>query len=165
MIVLKTQGELRKTKHEVGVSFLCGDCGEVKPVQTSGGTGYGYIGEGDSERPICYVCCGKRDLADMIETGRATLYLTCEPASKACLNGRPYTPATINRGAGRRTTGRVSNWAGSLLFACHTQTGRHNIAGVRYDCWFNGPDGFRWHGVTYGDNTQICHCRRTKERI
>jgi hypothetical protein len=20
-----------------------------------------------------------------------------------------------------------------------------------------------WHGVTYGDNTQICHCKRVKK--
>jgi hypothetical protein len=42
-------------------------------------------------------------------------------------------------------------------------TGRHNIAGVRYDVWFRGPDGHVWWGVQYGDMTQICHCKRTKE--
>ena len=29
-----------------------------------------------------------------------------------------------------------------------------------YDVWFIGPDGKEWHGVQYGDLTQVCHCRR-----
>jgi hypothetical protein len=61
--------------------------------------------------------------------------------------------------------GRVTNWPNSLSFKGHVSKGRHNIAGTRYDVWFTGPDGHRWHGTQYGDNTQICHCKRTKERV
>lgn len=58
----------------------------------------------------------------------------------------------------------ASNWPHTLVFRAHGQVGRHNIAGKRYDVWFNGPDGYEWHGVTYGDWTQLCHCKRTKRK-
>ena len=61
------------------------------------------------------------------------------------------------------SNGEVMNWPGTLRFPAHVRKGRHNIAGSRYDVWFAGPDGFQWHGVQYGDNTQICHCKRTKQ--
>lgn len=117
------------------------------------------------ERPACLLreCCGENDRKDMISTGKAVLYLTCEPASKMRLNGQPYTIATLNQGIGRSTKGTVSNWPGTMKFDCYTTVGHHNIARYRYDCWFTGPDGKRWHGVTYGDNTQICRCRRLKD--
>ena len=88
-------------------------------------------------KQVCFACCGVRDRADMIATGRAMLYLS-------------------------RTT--VSNWPGTLTFQTgRIVKGRHNIARTRYDAWFCGPDGFVWHGVQYGDNTQIIHCKRTRE--
>lgn len=34
---------------------------------------------------------------------------------------------------------------------------------IRIDVWFNGPDGHLWHGVNYGHNSQLCHCRRTRK--
>jgi hypothetical protein len=111
-------------------------------------SGYGL--DKDNNR-ICYSCCAVLDKERMRQDGKITLYLTCEPASKA------KTPI------GRPSAGKVSNWPGTLEFICHTSTGRHNIAGVRYDCWFVF-EGYYWHGVTYGDNTQICHCKRTKDR-
>lgn len=144
-----TRTELADVRHVEGVLFHCADCGQDKPVGTSGGTGYGYYDD-RPESPICYDCCGKRELAAMIETGRAVLYLTCEPASKMK--------------TGRNTTGKVSNWPGTLSYRCYTTVGHHNIARVRYDLWFNGPDGYKWHGVQYVDNTQIARCKRTKER-
>ena len=160
MAVLTTQRQLRKTKHVEGTFFKCHQCKQVKPVQTSGGTGYGYDAK---DRPVCYECCGENDRKDMISTGKAVLYLTCEPASKMRLSGQPYTIATLNQGIGRSTKGTVSNWPGTMKFDCYTTVGHHNIARHRYDCWFTGPDGKRWHGVTYGDNTQICRCRRLKD--
>ena len=143
--------------------FKCVDCKEVKPVQKEGGTGYACIGK-NRDRKICYSCCAIRDRKDMVKRGRATLYLTCEPAHKMLNNGSPYNPSTLNQGTGRATRGTVSNWPNTLSFPCHTRVGHHNIARYRYDVWFRGPDGFVWHGVTIGDNTQICHCKRTKER-
>lgn len=149
-MILETHEQLRNEPHVEGVFFRCGVCGQVKPVQTSCGTGYGYDSYGDDAKPVCYSCCAEQDKQWMVEHGRIALYLTCEPASKA------RTPS------GRKTAGEVTNWPGTLRFKCHTRYGRHNIAGVRYDVWFNGPDGYEWHGVTYGNYTQVCHCRRTK---
>lgn len=122
--------------------FLCADCGETRPVQTSGvGTGYGYD---KRNRPICYACCGKNDRLAMDKTGRAMLYLTIKPDL-----GGSYGNAEI------------TNWPGTLRFAGRYHKGNHNIAGSRYDVWFK-VDGQNWHGITYGENTQICHCRRVK---
>jgi hypothetical protein len=110
-------------------------------------SGYGL--DKDNNR-ICYGCCAVLDKERMRQDGKITLYLTCEPASK------------IKSKDGRICRGKVSNWPGTLEFICHTTVGNHNIAKIRYDCWFIF-EGYYWHGVTYGDNTQICHCKRTKD--
>jgi hypothetical protein len=163
MPVLTTQQQLQETRHVEGVEFQCCQCKAVKPVQTSGGTGYGYNKQNE---PVCYDCCGENDRAEMIATGKAVLYLTCEPASKMRrANGLPFTPETAREGSGRKTAGEVTNWPGTLRLKCHTQAGRHNIAGTRYDCWFTGPDGYEWHGVTYGEDNQLCRCKRTKNKV
>jgi hypothetical protein len=135
-MLIETQEQARQTRHVDGVSFRCSDCGEVKPVGTSCGTGYGYDKE---NRIICYACCGERDKKQMQETGRATLYLVES-------DGQHW----------------VTNWPNTLKFSAGVSVGRHNIAGRRYDAWFHDHTGARWHGVTYGDNTQICHCKRLK---
>ena len=59
----------------------------------------------------------------------------------------------------------VTNWSNSIRFHVTGRTrGDHNIARFQYHAWFNGPDGYRWHGVRYGDNTQVMRCKRTRER-
>lgn len=63
MITLTTQAELRAVKHEEGVCFLCDDCKQTKPVQTSGGTGYAFRPK--SDKPICYPCADKRQIEDL----------------------------------------------------------------------------------------------------
>ena len=143
-------------------TFTCSRCQNELPIPAApGGTGYALDDDGEK---ICYDCCAELDKQWMLAHGKIALYLTCEPASKARLHGRPFTSATANI-CGRKTAGEVTNWPGTLRFPCHTRTGGHNIAGVRYDCWFTGPDGYEWHGVTIGDNTQICRCKRTKTKI
>lgn len=117
------------------------DCGHEASPHTIG-TGYGTDERGHT---ACYACCADRELAAMRKTGRATLYLT---------------------GAGLHW--EVINWPGSLRFKVwngEPKIGRHNWAGRRYDAWFSVlTDGAPelWHAVTYGDNTQIAHCRRVK---
>ena len=131
-------------------SFTYADCAAVKSISTQGGTGYAVTNDGSK---ICYACCAVRDRANMIRTGKATLYLTM---SSSCDVPGQLVPA--------REHVAVSNWSDTLRFPIHTpiKRGKHNIAGIRYDVWFTGPDGEPWHGVTYGRNTQICHCRRIK---
>lgn len=126
--------------------FVCADCGEKKVhVNPNGCGGTGY-GTGPNGEKVCYACCGKRDSAEMTERGRAVLYLTVAGPNAAA----PNWPV-------------VTNWPGTLKIPVkHRRIGRHNIAGVREDVWFTGPDGREWHGVCYGRNTQLCHCRRLK---
>lgn len=117
-------------------TFQCSICKMERALQNSGGTGYGTDKDGQK---VCYECCGKQDAQRMRETGKAVMYL------------------------GRRGEGQeVLNWPGSLRLPVQgTKTGRHNIAGKRYDVWFQF-EGQAWHGVQYGDFTQICHCKRVK---
>lgn len=138
----------------------CDQCKQpiATPLQSSCGTGYATDGKG---RRVCYPCCADVDRQYMRDNGKITLYLTCDSAHSATNNGKPFTVQTLRQGHGRRTLGKVTNWAGSLEFKAHTTYGRHNMAGVRYDAWFKF-EGYEWHGVTYGDNTQLCHCKRTK---
>ena len=106
---------------------------------------------------VCFACCAAEDRARMIETGRATLYLTILPGSSEV--------GMVNRKAfhgWNYADGKVTNRAGSLSFACRVKRGAHNMAGRRYDVWFTF-NGQPWHGTQYGDNTQIAHCRRVKE--
>lgn len=108
------------------------DCGHEPSVHLEFTTGYGTY-NGETQ---CYECCARIDREAMVETGKATLY---------------------------DTENEITNWPGSLRFRITwRQTGKHNIAGKRYDAWFDGPDGYQWHCVRYGDMTQLAHCKRTK---
>ena len=128
-------------------TIKCSVCHQVIPPPEPGSVTTNYCLDRRTGK-VCSPCCGKRDRADMLATGRATLYLTTSPRD----------PAT-----GTRTSaGTLSNWPGSLKFHCYTRVGRHNIARVRYDAWFTIA-GEHWYGVAYGDNTQICRCRRLKK--
>lgn len=121
-------------------------CGHAPTPSTGVGTGYAQDAAGNR---YCYACCADIDRDEMTESGRAVLYL-------------------VHTTDGPETFGayEVTNWPGSLRFKCAggIRRGRHNRAGVRYDASFIGPDGYWWHATQYGDNTQIAHCRRTKER-
>lgn len=113
------------------------DCGHEnkdapKPGQC-GGTGYATLPDG---RKICYDCAAQNEITFMCDRGRIALY--------DCDNN-------------------VQNWTGRLKYlVLRARTGRHNWGIRRYDKWFRGPDGAIWHGVRYGDDTQLIHCRRTK---
>ena len=111
------------------------DCGHEPSEHSQHTTGYGTDSTG---KTFCYECAAKMEREYMIKHGETTLYLTED--------------------------GRITDWPGHLVFKCgNIRKGHHNIAGVRYDTWFVGPDKHIWHGVQYGDNTQLCHCKRTKE--
>lgn len=140
MTILKTQAELRDAKHEDGLCFQCCECNQVKPVHTNGGTGYGYPpkGEPNEDKPVCYACCAEADKRRLESDDRITLYLV------------------------KGTSWEITNWPGTLRFSAYVQTGRHNIARTRFDAWFTDHTGRKWHGVMYGNNTQLCHCRKLK---
>lgn len=65
MKIMTTQAELRNTKHEPGIYFLCDACKQSFPVQTSGGTGYGYRTRDDDAKPVCYSCMDKLQIEDL----------------------------------------------------------------------------------------------------
>ena len=56
----------------------------------------------------------------------------------------------------------LTNWPASLKIAIgYVRKGRHNMAGTRYDVWFKAY-GHTYHGIQYGENTQLCHCKKIK---
>jgi len=113
------------------------ECGHAESPHSTITRGYGTDAQGNRH---CYDCCAAMDRASMIETGKATMYLT---------EGE--------------TGSWITNWPGNVRFRTGAvRKGRHNMARVRYDTWFTGPDGKEWHAVQYGDNTQIAHCKRTE---
>ena len=107
-------------------------CGHVESEHDPLTRGYGIDSAGNKH---CYDCCLARDLGAMRRDKKAMLYLD---------------------------DAKVTNWIGNLCIKIGTlKKSRHNIARVRYDFWFVF-DGHVWHGVQYGDNTQIAYCRQTK---
>ena len=120
--------------------FTCSKCGQTKEHKSDFITG--YVTNKENEK-ICFDCCAIEDKKQMVETGKIILYFTEK-------EGKHF----------------VINWPSTLSFPCYPKIalGKHNMAGKRYDYWFKGPDGFIWHGYTIGDNTQIAHCKRTKEK-
>lgn len=130
----------RKNMYSDFTHFYCTECKETFEIKKGElTTNYGMDKNNDL---FCYPCCGKRDEETMRETGKAILYLTSKDGEQAY----------------------VSNWPGTLKInvPC-VKKGRHNWGINRYSFWFQF-DGYWWYGVQYGDNTQICHCKKTKER-
>lgn len=109
------------------------DCGHPASEHSNFTTGYGE--DPKTGKKFCYACCAERDKDDMRKTGHATLYLT-------------------EKG--------ITNWPGSLILTPYfRKTGLHNIARIRRDVWFMF-ERTRWHGVNYGNFSQILHCKRIK---
>lgn len=137
-------------------TFTCSVCRKTITHESDFTTGYG---ERDGEK-VCYACCGILAKADMLKTGKAVMYLSFDwPEYK-----KSWTFSQLRRPAGHQSVenGKVSNWSGTVSFPVrYVNVGRHNMAGVRYDFWFT-VDGDNWHGVRYGDNTQLAHCKRIK---
>lgn len=133
----------------------CSVCGQHCKRGDSIGAGYGTDENGAR---LCYSCCAERDRAYMAEHGKHDgLYLVVNrehqaPAVGMCgTGGAPY---------------YVTNWPSTLRFPVYgVRQSWHNLAGRngRRDFWFNGPDGFVWHGVNIGDQ-DLARCRRTKEQ-
>ena len=126
------------------------DCGHPASPHSDFTTGYGVTADGKRH---CYTCCAARDVADMVETGTATLYLV----------SRETAPEVGAMGVRREYY--VTNWPGSLEFrvggaVSHSKYGG-GFGSQRTDAWFTGPDGKAWHAINRGDN-QIARCRRLK---
>jgi hypothetical protein len=134
--------------------FVCAKCGKHKEVKENGGTGYGI---NNQEQKICYECCAIDDQEYMDTHDRYTLYLTYKVTHNA------YTDQYGNK-FGERREYEVTNWPGTLRYKCCVKKGNHNMTGSRYDVWFKDKSGNNWHGIQYGKNTQLCHCKKLKPR-
>lgn len=137
-------------------TFYCYHCNRIKSYKSNSIAGYANF-QGEK---YCFDCCSVIDRNYMIDNGKITLYLTLNENYRKCLN--KYKPGFFNM----LNSGYISNWPNTLKFNCNIQFRRHghNWGLNRYDVWFKGPDGFLWHGVSYGENTQLVHCKRTKIR-
>ena len=132
----------------------CSICNNVIPPSPEGSVGLGYGFLPNSSAVVWYPCCAELDKQQMRDTGKITLYLDCERWAEQRRKGSTM----------RACMGSVKNWPGSLSIPCHTRCGNHNIARSRYDVWFKF-EGYEWWGVSYGEDTQLVHCKRTKKKV
>lgn len=133
-------------------TYVCTECKKELPLIDPSKPHIGNYGRDKEDNKFCFDCCGKQDLEQMRTQDRITLYLTM-PTHGAKMNGQI-----------KFFDGKVSNWPGSLSLHATGRVGNHNIARTRYDCWFSDPHGNKWHGVQYGDFTQLVHCRKLKDK-
>lgn len=116
--------------------FYCSGCNVVKNWPHGGFT-TGYGEDRETGKRYCFGCCAAQYRETLKKDGKGFLYLDMEKR-------------------------QLTDWGGKLAIPVrYIRKGRHNIARVRYDVWFTF-EGAEWHGVQCGDNTQICHLRRTK---
>jgi hypothetical protein len=112
------------------------ECGHPPSPHESFTPGFGRDSKGNR---MCYPCCAEEDRRQMRAEGKIGLYLT-----------------------GKEGEWTLVNWPGSLKITPYrARIGGHNIAGRRVTVWFNF-EGSEWIGVLYGENTQVCHCKRLK---
>lgn len=119
-------------------TVYCSECGKVC-TPTEHTPGYGKDSEGNK---FCYDCCAKHTekmLMELKGKEKLCLYLTEELGNEM-----------------------VGDWTGKLkIKPLLVRKGRHNIARSRYDVWFTHK-GKRFHGVNYGEFTQILHVKALK---
>lgn len=137
-------------------TFECSVCHVHKPCKaTPDAITFGYATIRETGERVCVACCGDTDKRALRQDERTTLYLV-----ERTPQGHEAVPARRSIGYQDAQRFTVTNWPGTLKHpVTSVRKGRHNWAGVRYDVWFRF-EGINWHGVQYGDNTQILHCRR-----
>ena len=131
----------------------CATCGKELPAKDGHASGYGLDSEG---RKHCYQCCAEREKAQILKDGKGMLYLcmVCPPRIGGYYYFGWLTP----------TEAALTDWGGALSIPIkRVKRGGHNIAHCRYDVWFSW-EGREWHGVTVGENTQICHIKAIKSK-
>jgi hypothetical protein len=116
------------------------DCGHEESDHSSFTSGYGVDKDG---KKFCYECCANQDKESMRQYGNIDLYLV------------------INKDQSHNKYS-VTNWPGSLRIpVMYYKNGKHNMAGSRIDVWFVF-ESQTWHGVNYGENSEVCHCKKVK---
>jgi hypothetical protein len=119
--------------------FKCDRCQQTKVNTDPNTTGFAV---NNKDEKICYECCGEVDafeLKILKPKQKYVLYLDREKKT-------------------------LSNWPGTFVIQLESiKIGKHNFAGKRYDAWFRYA-GFDYHMVQIGDNTQIAHITKTKDK-
>jgi hypothetical protein len=133
---------------------------DIKREEKSCGTGYGVYEAPEKKKKLCYECCAAIDIGRLLKTGKGIMYLCISDEDEKIIRGMRRIFGAIQL---TPSSTFITNWPGSLKCKAHyLKKGRHNIAGNRYDVWFVYA-GQNFHGVTYGDMTQICHVKRIKD--
>ena len=121
----------------------CDRCHKVIVPDSPHTTGYGIR----NDQEMCFACCGELDREELYNLpigGKFILYDCVDHDGNSIL----------------------TNWPGTLTIHPHyRKTGKHNIAGKRFDMWFSlpaQPEPHVYHAVRYGNMTQIAHVRRIK---
>ena len=109
------------------------DCGHEESEHSPYFTGYGITPDGKKH---CYDCCAETERQYMRDNNKTTLYLVQRDGKY-----------------------NVTDWSGRFSIPVRVSKGKHNWAGTRYDVWFSF-EGAQWHGVRYGERTELCHCKR-----
>lgn len=123
---------------QTATETTCDRCGS-KCEGAGIGSGYGRMADGQIR---CYSCCALEDRERMAQDGRIVLYLSR-------VNGGP-------------NGWELTNWPGTLRIPVRcASVGRNNLAGTRRDVYF-AFEGREWHGVQYGESSQLCRCRALK---
>lgn len=102
-------------------------------------------------RKDCCECSVARWLREMEDTGQFYWGLSLFESGRNHLMDPPIEPGAWAVSLG----GVFSVWA-------RVSVGRHNLAGVRRDCWFSLA-GKVWHGVQVGNTTGGALCKRTQQ--
>lgn len=118
----------------------CDDCGKsITPMGVA--AGFALMPRGDHVTYLCYKCTANHEKETMRSTGKIDLYLV---------------------GDGKAQPFKVSDFSGHLTFKpTRVSVGKHNVASKRWDVWFRFENE-TWHGVCYGNSTQVLHCKRIK---
>ncbi len=122
--------------------FHCDYCKEDKEYISTTPTGFIKY----HNKTICFGCYTRIDIDNMRITGKGILRLHREDT----LPSEPLRYTMRNLGTLRLPVNRII----TKNYVKHS---------TRRDIWFDLYDQI-WHGVQYGDFTQLCHCRRLKQR-
>lgn len=101
----------------------------------------------------CYDCQARFDAAQMMKDSISYQYLV---------------PVITNPLAPYWKEWRIRNYSVTMEFRIPSSPykSKHNLAGHRYDVWFTGPDGAKWHAVAFGQIVDGClvKCTRLKQQ-
>ena len=155
------EGQLKwHTRH-----FFCFKENKIKthPLTPLGATGYAYLNASDEDRrKVCYTCAADLDRALMDERGEITLHLD------GLISLRMNPERVIQKQAsGQASPGgkiSVSNWCGSLSYSVElVRVGNGGMSKIRRDIYFTDHKGRVWHGVQFGNKSELVYCKRMKE--